>query len=247
MALPNLQSYCEQGQELLERMDYIGAEAALVAAEKLAFEQNDFDTLARLYMPLQEARRQRRQRCAEGIVCLDLIDEPRAQETIEKYPHGQLLVAGSGSIKPAVEIRALQKHRGLYVETFLAASYPVGAGRAVVIVPVENVSLPPVDPNRSIDDLIRLLPAHCIVLSEADLPRGPRPGDWKTYAEVMAMWERIHSPFLALADQTVDPLVKIEEYRKTIRVDYACEFAHQRLSDTARKYARDRKVGAGPH
>src|SRR5881275_2878658 len=104
----NLQSLCEHGQEQLMRMEYLEAEKTLCNAEKIAFEQRDFDTLGRLYMPLQEARRQRRQRCGEGIVRLDLIargagDPIRAQEIIEKYPHGQLLIAGWGSIQPAVE------------------------------------------------------------------------------------------------------------------------------------------------
>ena len=66
------------------------------------------------------------------------------------------------------------------------------------------------------------------------MPRGRRAGTVETYAETMATWERLHAPFLAAADMQVDALQKIEHYRRTIRVDYACEFAHQRLSETAR-------------
>src|SRR5438552_3365286 len=73
MPASDLQSLCELGQHELERMEYLAAEATLVKAEALALAQGDFDTLGRLYMPLQEARRQRRQRCGEGVVCLDLI------------------------------------------------------------------------------------------------------------------------------------------------------------------------------
>jgi hypothetical protein len=248
-----LQALCEQGNDQLMRMDYIAAERSLVRAEELALASGDFETLARLYMPLQESRRQRRQRCGEGIVRLDLIargpDDKSidAREIVEKYLQGQLLVAGWGSIAPALELRRLQQERRLYVETFLAAVYPIDAGRALVIAPLEDVALPDARAAGSIDDLIKLLPAHSVVLNETELPRGQRPGDWKTYAEVMAMWERLHAPFLAEADHTVDPLAKIHAYRRTIRVDYACEFAHQRLADTAQRYARERRVGAGPH
>jgi len=35
-----------------------------------------------------------------------------------------------------------------------------------------------------------------------------------------------------------DPLSKFESYRKTIRVDYACELAHQKLSAVAREMSR---------
>src|SRR5439155_9838256 len=242
---PNdLQSRCELGQQQLMRTEYLDAEATLAAAETDAWKARDFDTLARLYMPLQEARRQRRQRCGEGVVCLDLIadgpdDQIDGRRITENYPHGQLLVAGWQTIAPALQVRRLQREHKLYVETFLAAVYPIGGpGRAVVIAPLEDVALPDGQSN-SIDDLIRRLPAHCIVTSADQLPQGIRKGDSNTYAEVMAMWERLHAPFLAAADMQVDPIQKIEAYRKTQRVDYGCELAHQKAADVARELARE--------
>src|SRR4051812_8009067 len=94
----NLQDLCELGQQQLVRTEYLAAEATLVEAERLATSLNDFDTLGRLYMPLQEARRQRRQRCGEGVVCLDLVsdgpdDRVEGRHVIENFSHGQLLVA----------------------------------------------------------------------------------------------------------------------------------------------------------
>src|SRR5437763_17138410 len=102
----DLQSLCERGQELLIATDYLAAEDVLVRAEKLALDGEDFDTLSRLYMPLQEARRQRRQRCGEGVVKLDLVAEFHdhvldAEQIVRDFPHGQLLVAGWGSVEPA--------------------------------------------------------------------------------------------------------------------------------------------------
>jgi hypothetical protein len=236
-----LQELCELGQQQLMRMEYLRAEKLLAEAEALALTAGDFDTLSRLYMPLQESRRQRRQRCGEGTVSLDLIstgpdDHVDGRHVVENFPHGQLLVAGWGSIEPAMRVRALQAEHELYLETFLGAVYPVGAGtgRAVVIVPLPDVRLPDPSP-RSIDELLKLLPAHSIVLSDAELPQGSQRGTPETYARVMSMWERLHSPFLAAADMQADPMQKIEGYRKTIRVDYACELAHQKLSDVARR------------
>src|SRR5678815_5637897 len=97
----DLQSLCELGQEQLMRMEYLSAEETLCRAETLAIQERDFDTLGRLYMPLQETRRQRRQRCGEGVVCLDLIaenssDRVTGQQVVENFPHGQLLAAGWG-------------------------------------------------------------------------------------------------------------------------------------------------------
>lgn len=241
--MSDLQSLCEQGQRDLMRMDYLEAEAVLARAEAEAWRRRDFDTLARLYMPLQEARRQRRIRCGEGTVCLDLIasgpsDRIDGRHVVQNYPHGQLLVAGWKSIEPAIQVRRLQAEHGLYVETFLAAVYPVGDGRVVAIVPLEDVRLPEIDPV-SVDQLIAKLPAHSIVMSADELPSGSRKGTPQTYGEVLSTWERLNAPFLAAADMQVDPVARIEGYRKTIRVDYACELAHQKLSDVAKQIARE--------
>src|SRR6186713_2470944 len=124
-----LQDLCETGQALLMETRYLEAERALVAAEHEAWAARDWDTLARLYMPLQEARRQRRQRCGEGVVALDLLaqgpdDRLDGRHVVENYPHGQLLVAGWGSIEPAIEARRCQAQHELFVETFLGAVYP---------------------------------------------------------------------------------------------------------------------------
>jgi hypothetical protein len=236
------QSLCETGQEQLMRLDYLAAQQTLEQAERLALEARDYDALARLYMPLQETRRQIRQRCGEGVVRLDLLardadDRHPADTILRDHPQGQLLVAGWGSIQPAVEVRRQARQRKLFVETFLAAVYPASAVRVVAIVPLDGALLPePVD--RPIDQLIKLLPAHTIVVAESELPRGATPGDWKTFSKVMNLWEQLHQPFLAAADSQPDLAMRIEDYRKTIAVDSACELAHQRLADTARRLSR---------
>ena len=224
-------------------MSYLAAESTLARAEHEAWATRDFDTLSRLYMPLQETRRQRRQRCGEGTVQLDFLatgpnDTIDPERILAQIPHGQLLVAGWGSIAPALRLRELQSEQGLYLDTFLAATYPISGGsRAVVIVPLEEISLP--EPREQpIDLLLAQLPPHCITLHENELPRGPRPGTWETYGQIMAIWERLHSPFLAAADMQVDPIQKIEHYRRTIQVDYACELAHQKLAEAARRKLR---------
>jgi hypothetical protein len=251
--MPQLQELCELGQQQLMAMDYLAAEATLEGAEALSMQSGDWTTLARLYMPLQEARRQRRQRCGEGAVCLSLLadgpDDPLIdpERLIEQYAQGQLLIAGWGSIEPALRFRNLARERRKYVETYLAAVYPTGecTPRAVVIVPLDDVKLPDIRPASGaasgavpIDVLMRSLPAHAVVMSENELPAAAARGTADTYARTMALWERLHAPFLATADATVPFACKIAAYRKTIDVDYGCELAHQRLSATAREWAR---------
>jgi hypothetical protein len=242
MTSPNLQTLCEQGQTLLMAMDYLAAEAALSAAAEQAWNSGDFDTFSRVYLPLQESRRQRRQRAGEGVVRLDLVatgpnDSPDPHRLIEQYPHGQLLIAGWATLAPAMEFRRLQQKRNLYVDTFLAAVYPTNAGNVTVIIPLADVPLPPPQ-IQPLTSLLSKLPQHTIALRPGELPAGPRPGTPDTYSQVMDLWERLHSPFLAAADATANPRGRIAAYLQTIAVDYACELAHQKLSQTARLLLR---------
>ncbi|HEX8322423.1 MAG TPA: hypothetical protein VF595_00795 [Tepidisphaeraceae bacterium] len=239
-----IQSLCEQGQAALLATDYLAAERHLVAAEELAWDADHFDALARLYMPLQEARRQRRQTCGDGVfasvIARSPSDEIDADALAERHPRGQLIVAGFGSIGPAANLRAIAAQRGLYLDLPLAAAYDVGGQATVLIVPTADVAPPPAEKVGSIDALLRLAPPHSVVVPAAALPPDQPRGDSATFGYAMSLWETLHGPFLGLADSTMDPRQKLIAYRQTIRVDYACEFAHQRFSQTARLLSRRR-------
>jgi hypothetical protein len=241
-----LQDLCELGSEQLVEMRYLEAEVTLARAEADAWDKRDWDTLARLYMPLQEARRQRRQRCGEGVVALDLIakgphDTVDGRRIVENFPHGQLLVAGWRSFEPAVQVRKLAAEHGLFVETFLGAAFPVSSETVVAIVPLDDAELPTGEFD-SIDQLSSQLPRHSIIAAGAAIVRGHRKGTTRTFGEVMALWERLHEPFLAEADAETEPVRQIEGYRLTTRVDYASELAHQKLSDAAHRLAREARI-----
>jgi hypothetical protein len=212
-----IQNLCQRGQDQLSRMEYFAAEKTLAAAEDLAWNVRDWDSLSRLYMPLQESRRQRRQRCAEGTIRLDFLatgpdSRLNGKEIVQNLRQGQILIAGWESIAPAIEARRVQAELGLYVDVFLSAVYPGPQGKMIVIMPTDDM--------RSTTNRLEI--------SDRELSQA------KTYEAVMAIWERLHAPFLAAADATADPVARIEAYRRTIAVDYACELAHQKLADTAR-------------
>src|SRR3954452_21659695 len=165
MSLDELQALCESGQRELMATNYLAAERILARAEQIAFDQREFETLSRLYMPLQEARRQRRQRCGEGTVHLGLIAESpneklSPEQIITQYPFGQLLIAGWETIEPALQFRRLAAERSLYVETFLAAVVPSSDGPGIWIVP-EELKLPD-------------LPPHSLGLTPDQLPSSPQ-------------------------------------------------------------------------
>ena len=238
----SIQSLCEQGQAALLTTDYLAAERYLVAAENLAWDAKDYDAITRLYMPLQEARRQRRQRCSDGVFAT--ISKRSINETIDpaavakENPLGQLIVAGFGTITPVTELRTIADQQQLYLDLPLAASYVVGGETVILFVPLPDVTLPDAEKIDSIDALLRKAPPHSVIVPlDAIAPDRPL-GDSGTFGYLMNLWETLHAPFLAMADGATDPHQKLALYRQTIRVDYACEFAHQRLSDTARLLSR---------
>jgi hypothetical protein len=238
-----LQELCERGSELLMETRYLEAEAALTRAEEQAWAARDWDTLARLYMPLQEARRQRRQLCGEGVVAMNLIaqgphDVVDDRRVLENFSHGQLLVAGWQSIEPAVQVRELAAKHGLYVETFLGAAIPIGAEIAVVVAPLAE-SIVPLGQFSSLENLRAHLPPGFRLVERSVTLNQQRRGTPQTFSEVMGMWEQLHKPFLAAADAETDPIRQIEKYRLTTRVDYASELAHQKLSNVAHTLARE--------
>ena len=254
MSAEELQGMCELGQRQLIATEYTYAQYTLMAAEKLAWELQDWETLSRLYLPLQETRRQIRQRCLENIICLDLWPNSPAdpfdrEATVTRHPTGTLLVAGWGTIQTAIDVRALQRARMQYAQTFLGAVYPIGekgGARAVVIAPLANVTLPPATP-MSIDRLIARLSPHCIVFHESQLPRGPQPPTPAATRQIVDLWEQLHAPFLAAARQVPDPLRRMHALRRVIDVDFACELAHQELAQLARQISRGAQpIAANP-
>ncbi len=111
-----VQEQCELGRRQLMEMQYLQAEATLSAAEQAAWDAQDWDSLARLYLPLQEAHRQRRRRCGEGIVRLDLtaesaFDRIDGRHIVENFPFGQLLVAGWADIAAGFEFAKFRETR----------------------------------------------------------------------------------------------------------------------------------------
>lgn len=224
MTETDVQVLCAAGQKHLTGMNYIQAEHDLALAGLGALARKDWDALSRLYMPLQEARRQRRQRAAEGIVKLDFLarspsDEIDLDAIKRKYAHGQLLVAAWNDPAPARQLRDFAIKSNLYLDVFVA-SVEMHLGALVVMIHADDAS------------------THLIPLPVDALPTGEQQGSDETFAQTMKLWETLHAPFLARADAQIDPIKKITGYLSTIEVDYACELAHQNLSLTARRLAQ---------
>ena len=255
-SIDHLQELCGRGQALLMQTRYVEALAVLEKAERLALEALDWDTLARLYLPLQETRRQIRQRCGEGEVDLGVMLPPGmvgrekafAEDFVRTHRHGQYLIAGngaeSGALGFATAVRKLAQDQGLFVEAFLGVWYAIGGPtgmRVVAVAPMPEAAMPVITDASSLDDVARAIPGYCLLLPSNDL--GPRTarGNTTTYGRTMAMWERLAATHLAgclSASNSVPVQQRIEELRKVIQIDPGCEIAHQQVAKIAMQQAR---------
>jgi len=248
MTQDELQHLCDAGQLKLMACDYLQATHLLAWAESVAYKARDFDSLARLYMPLQEARRLTRQRCGEGAFCLRSASTVPLRDSVfsrsmNQPLHGQFALGGFADIRPSVRFRHNFHKHALYADTFLTARYFISNEMIVtVIAPLETTKIPRRQRFRSVQDLARELPPECVTLLGKDIPPAQQLGDNHSFAFTMALYERLHYPFLARARATADPIARLEAYRTVIRVDYACEFAHQELSKLASQLARSEPV-----
>jgi len=241
-ASEKIQELCAIGQEQLFRTEYLAAERTLEQADGAATAAEDWDALARLYMPLQEARRQRRQWCGDGAFVTHTLQGPsdpplNAAKIAEEFPRGQIIAAGHATIEPALALRKIAAAQQLYLDVPLCATYQIGDGVAVLFVPTADVALPH-EGVETIDELLQQSPPHSVLLPSHHLPPSQPHGDARTFDFIMDVWESLHRPFLAMAQGTADLRMKLAGFRKTIEVDYACELAHQQFSQTCRELAR---------
>lgn len=80
----------ERASEALQQMRYFEAERMALKALTMARGISDFDRLARITLPLQEARRQRVQLALDAAETIHIVDQPFGEEAI--HPAGCYLV-----------------------------------------------------------------------------------------------------------------------------------------------------------
>ncbi len=87
-----IDSLMDRASKALVATDYFGTEAACLRAMELARRANDFERMSRICLPLQEARRQRRQLACDVPGCRILMRLPRDES--EVGPGRYLLAPG---------------------------------------------------------------------------------------------------------------------------------------------------------
>lgn len=111
----------ERASERLAAMRYLDCEALCRRALDLAREREDFDRYARILLPLQEARRQRRQIAVDaGVTVLAGPERSSAEQILDAHRQGcLLLIAPPYSEADERAVRELAAERELYVEVLV--------------------------------------------------------------------------------------------------------------------------------
>lgn len=126
-ATGTIDAMMEQASQALARMSYLRCEALCEQALALAVEQARWRYAARILLPLQEARRQRRMIAADGVIRLGTSQVDRADaaswldQWLTTHEAGCLAVDASTGLDVEA-VRAEARRRELYVEVFTIES-----------------------------------------------------------------------------------------------------------------------------
>ena len=117
MADDRIDQLMNEASEKLAATDYLACEALCTQALKLAREADDFEVYARVLMPLQEARRQRRQIAADGP--MTVLTAPRMTPTqiLEAHHSGCImLIDPPYTAEDEQAVRDEASRQGLFIE-----------------------------------------------------------------------------------------------------------------------------------
>lgn len=109
-----------ESAEALARRDYLACERLCLQALGIARKQSDYERLGRIMMPLQEARRQRRQIAADAGVAIYSGDRKDVSQIVSDHTEGCIMLI-SPPYRPCDEraLRVKAAAEGKYLEALL--------------------------------------------------------------------------------------------------------------------------------
>lgn len=233
--MSDLYPIMEAASEALARMDYLTCEAHCVEAIALARRQRQWDAIARILLPLQEARRQRRMVAADGLIRLGTQslegDAAACLPNLANAGGGCVVVTHPHDADAAARLALRARHERRFVEILFADNSPDDsawhirsfAGPAVAI----TMPAPPAA-WRDRD----LPPAEAKTLRDG----ATTPGDW--FLDAM---DALGDAAIGAAgrDDTESPEADFDRLYACLEVVTDHEILHQRLAEQARRAAHE--------
>ncbi len=222
-----LDSLMERASEALAQMDYLTSEALCVEALGKARQSGAWDYFARIVLPLQEARRQRRMIAAEGVVRLGV----RARETVDALlghlPSGCIVLTHPFTADDASALQRQAKAAQRHIEVLFAdnaVDAPMWTLRSLAGV-MATVTMP-APPSGWRD---RWIKSGEVVAADGSVKPGVTPADW--FLDAM---EALGDAALAGVDPTLTGVKRIDTLLACLEAVTDHEILHQRLADAAR-------------
>lgn len=159
----DLDTLMDHASELLVQRDYLECERLCEKALSMARANDDYDRIARILLPLQEARRQRRQIAADAGVHVYDDEKQPLQDILNAHDAGCiLLIAPPYTPDDAAELRKLARESERYLEVicidamrmrglFLDAQQAIGDAELAWIARAGS-------PREQLDQLLNALP-----------------------------------------------------------------------------------------
>lgn len=221
----------ERASQSLAKMQYLDSEQDCLRALALAREQQDWAMYARILLPLQEVRRQRRMTAADGWVLLGCESPDIALDAIQTQGPGCIVFARPITPQQAQDLSRDLALRRLYIETLYADNSRDDDTWHITAIdgPAVHVARPA--PPRPWRD-------HLLTQDEpwpGEMPvKGiaPRPADW-----FIDSTEALGDAALASVTAPTGSLQRIEQLEACLKVVVDHEILHQRLAQAARAIA----------
>jgi hypothetical protein len=243
-----LEQRWDLGQSALAAGRYVAAQQHLEAAERLAWRQRDLASLARLTLPLLEARRQIRHNAVDGTLVIDDPARPGAEARLSaeflEQPAGTILLVGRRQRRLAAGVQYAQRRTGRCLEALLLVPGPHRRRRLASLadpvfaagLPTHTTTLP--------DDVIQ--PADPADLTVPLPPAGtyaPRDRLHAVAREALLLaWEALALKWQARHPAGPGAWSELAWLRGALRVDPACEPVMMRFIALAESLLR---AGAG--
>jgi hypothetical protein len=218
----------EEASVALVRMDYLTCEALCLDALAEARRAGDWGYYARILLPLQEARRQRRIIAAEGVVALGVnAADAAARAAIESLKAGSVVLTRPSSAADARTLSACAREARRHVEVLLADNDSTAETWTIRSFAGPAVACPIAAPPRA---WVGHFLAPGAVKPTAD---GKSPADWFIDAT-----ECLGDAALAEIPVALAPDERLSALEACLEVVSDHEIIHQRLADAARSLAR---------
>ena len=234
----------EQASVALAKLDYLACERRCLEALALARKQANWSYYARVLMPLQESRRQRRMISAEGTIRLGTAKLANVTSGcvsdecaiwLERLDRGCIVVTPPYTTDDAHALAQNAKEKNRFVEVLFAESVPDDAWTLCSYAGPKVHCRRPAPPDEWCERWLEpnpdkhVNPHDMSAETATGLNPNPQPADW-----FLDACEALGDAALAQVEPSLSGPLRVETLEQCLHVVADHEILHQRLGDAAR-------------